>query len=68
MAFRPAVEQEILIDEVVYRFVEHPAAQGMPYGQEGRAATVYKLHSEMHTRGHSRFSNRHIALHTCRAR
>lgn len=43
MAFRPAVEQEILIDEVVYRFVEHPAAPGMPYGQEGRAATVYKL-------------------------
>jgi hypothetical protein len=43
MAFRPAVEQEILIDDVVYRFVEHPAAPGMPYGQEGRAATVYKL-------------------------
>lgn len=44
MAFQ--VDQELNINGIQYRIAEHPAAPGVPYGQEGRAATVYKLHSE----------------------
>ena len=43
MAFPPQPFQEISIDGITYHFAEHPAAPGMPYGQEGRAGTVYKL-------------------------
>lgn len=43
MAFQPIVQQELLVDGVAYRVAEHPAAPGMPYGQEGRQATVYQL-------------------------
>jgi WD40 repeat protein len=43
MAFQPQVDQELTIDTVTYRIAEHPVARGMPYGQEGRAAVVYKL-------------------------
>src|SRR5690349_15265560 len=43
MAFQAQVNQELNIDDVVYRIAEHPHAAGMPYGQEGRAATVYQL-------------------------
>ena len=43
MSFQPKVNQELTIGDVTYRIAEHPAAPGMPYGQEGRAATVYKL-------------------------
>jgi tetratricopeptide (TPR) repeat protein len=43
MPFNPAVDQELAIDGMTYRVAEHPAAPGMPYGQEGRAAVVYQL-------------------------
>ncbi|MDQ3928651.1 MAG: hypothetical protein M3328_05835, partial [Chloroflexota bacterium] len=43
MAFRPDVNQELLIDGVVYSITEHPMARGMPYGQEGRAGIVYQV-------------------------
>ncbi|HEX9990676.1 MAG TPA: hypothetical protein VGE45_19635 [Chloroflexia bacterium] len=46
MAFQPQVNQELPIDDSTYRIAEHPAAPGMPYGQEGRAATVYLVTSE----------------------
>ncbi|HEX9988806.1 MAG TPA: hypothetical protein VGE45_10070 [Chloroflexia bacterium] len=44
--FQPEVNQELTIDGVVYRVGEHPSAPGMPYGQEGRAAVVYRLDGE----------------------
>lgn len=43
MTFQPEVNQELNIDGTVYTVVEHPAARGMPYGQEGRQAVVYAL-------------------------
>jgi hypothetical protein len=43
VAFRPDVNQELLIDGVVYSITEHPMARGMPYGQEGRAGIVYQV-------------------------
>ena len=43
MAFRPQVNQELIIDGVSYRIAEHPAAPSVPYGQEGRQAIVYQL-------------------------
>ena len=46
MPFQPSPGQVQLIDEVAYRIAEHPNAPGMPYGQEGRQAIVYKLVSE----------------------
>jgi hypothetical protein len=32
---------ELGIDDSIYRIAEHPAAPGLPYGQEGRQAAVY---------------------------
>jgi hypothetical protein len=43
MSFRPNVHDELTIDGVTYRIAEHPAAPGIPYGQEGRAGIVYQL-------------------------
>lgn len=43
MTFQPEVNQELIIDGTSFRVAEHPAAHGMPYGQEGRQATVYCL-------------------------
>jgi len=43
MPFQPQVNQELTIDNVAYRMAEHPAAPGIPYGQEGRQAIVYQL-------------------------
>jgi hypothetical protein len=43
VAFRPDVNQELLIEGVVYSITEHPMARGMPYGQEGRAGIVYQV-------------------------
>ncbi len=37
------VNQEIALGGVTYQVAEHPVAPGMPYGQEGRQAIVYKL-------------------------
>ncbi len=43
MPFQPQVGEELAIDGSLYRTAEHPAAPGVPYGQEGRQATVYRL-------------------------
>jgi len=43
MAFDPKPGQELSIEGTIYTVAEHPAAPGIPFGQEGRAATVYKL-------------------------
>jgi len=43
MAFQPEVDDILTISDAVYRTAEHPAAPGMPYGQEGRQAVVYRL-------------------------
>ena len=43
MPFHPKVGQELAIDNAAHRIAEHPAAPGMPYGQEGRQAVVYQL-------------------------
>jgi len=46
MPFQAEVNLELLIDSTPWRIAEHPAALGMPYGQEGRAAVVYRLNSD----------------------
>jgi hypothetical protein len=46
MPFEPYVNQELVIDAGAYRIVEHPAAPGMPFGQEGRQAIVYQLSAQ----------------------
>lgn len=43
MVFQPSVNEQLTIDRIVFRVAEHPAAPRMPYGQEGRQATVYQL-------------------------
>lgn len=43
MAFQLKVNQQLIVDSTAYHVDEHPAAPGMPYGQEGRQATVYQL-------------------------
>ncbi len=45
MSFRPETGEKLNIDGTIYQVAEHPAAPGMPYGQEGRQATVYQLRS-----------------------
>jgi len=45
MTFQPKPGQTLWIDDVQYQVAEHPAAPGMPYGQEGRQAVVYALAS-----------------------
>ncbi|WP_145153649.1 hypothetical protein [Paenibacillus xylanexedens] len=41
--FPPDINTELRIRNQVYRLVQHPQFEGMPYGQEGREGTVYKL-------------------------
>ena len=43
MPFRPNPNDELTINGTTYYVAEHPAAPGMPYGQEGRAGIVYRL-------------------------
>ena len=43
MAFLLDAKQELHIESVAYWIAEHPAAPGLPYGQEGRQAVVYQL-------------------------
>jgi DNA-binding protein len=59
MPFRPNVAETITIDGVAYQVAEHPAAPGMPYGQEGRQGTVFQLH---------RPDGTHVALKVFKAR
>lgn len=43
MPFHPSVDLQLEINEAIYSVAEHPVAPGIPYGQEGKAAVVYKL-------------------------
>src|SRR5262245_42615078 len=43
MAFQLEVNQELVLGGLTYLVAEHPVAPGVPYGQEGRQAIVYKL-------------------------
>jgi len=43
MVFHPSVGDLLTVGSVVYRMTEHPAAPGIPYGQEGRQAVVYRV-------------------------
>ncbi len=43
MPFRPEVGLELIINDTEFTVAEHPAAPGIPYGQEGRQGTVYAL-------------------------
>jgi len=43
MPFRPQVNDTLQIDGAEYRFTPHPVAKDMPYGQQGRRATVYQV-------------------------
>lgn len=51
MSFQPQVNQTLTIGDTEYRIAEHPAASGIPYGQEGRQATVYQLISSPTSEG-----------------
>jgi YVTN family beta-propeller protein len=44
MPFQPDTNLKLVIDNIAYYVAEHPAAPGIPYGQEGRAAVVYQLY------------------------
>jgi hypothetical protein len=46
MPFNPQVDEVLVIEDTAYRIAEHPAAPGIPYGQEGRQAVVYQLITE----------------------
>ena len=59
MAFHPDAKQELLVDDVVYTVAEHPAARGIPYGQEGRQAVVYQLVAETDRRALKVFKPRY---------
>lgn len=41
--FADDIEQEICIRNRTYKLAEHPSFSGVPFGQEGRQGTVYKL-------------------------
>lgn len=45
MSFQPEINQQLAIGGTLHSVAEHPAAHGMPYGQEGRAAVVYQLNA-----------------------
>lgn len=44
--FPPELNTEIKIRGVSFKIAEHPLFQGVPFGQEGREGTVYKLIGE----------------------
>lgn len=46
MAFNPEVNETLSILERHYRIAGHPLYPDVPYGQEGRQGTVYKLTAE----------------------
>ena len=50
--------QELIIEGTTYCIAEHPNAPGMPYGQEGRAATVGKLDIATESRALKVFKSR----------
>lgn len=44
--FPPELDTEIKIRSMSFKMAEHPLFQGVPFGQEGREGTVYKLIGE----------------------
>lgn len=46
MRFQPKVDQVLVVGKDRYEIEPHPMVPSLPYGQEGRMATVYKLRSE----------------------
>jgi len=46
MPFHPQVGDQLTVDGTAYHIAEHPAAPGIPYGQEGRQAIVFQLVAE----------------------
>ena len=44
--FEPNVGDSIVIGNNQWRFTEHPSAPGTPYGQMGRAGTVFQLRDQ----------------------
>ncbi len=63
MPFQPQAHQELTIDGVLFRFVEHPNAPGIPYAQEGNSAVVYQLEAQGDRRALKVFHPRFRALH-----
>lgn len=45
MRFQPEVGSKIQLEDRGYAFSKHPSARELPYGQEGRVATVFHLSS-----------------------
>ena len=41
MHFRSNVNDQLTLNDTTYRVAEHPAASGIPYGQEGRAGIAF---------------------------
>lgn len=58
MAFEVEVGQEIQIDGVSYHFAGNPVVPSIPFGQEGKAAVVYKLTGENDQRALKVFKQR----------
>jgi hypothetical protein len=46
MVFQPQANQKLAINGVMYTLCPHPMAPALPYGQEGRMATVYKVSTQ----------------------
>jgi Tol biopolymer transport system component len=59
MAFAPKIGEVISIAGIAYSIAEHPAAPSVPYGQEGRQATVYKIVSDIEKRALKVFKSRY---------
>lgn len=59
MPFQAEINLELPIDGTNWRIAEHPAAPGMPYGQEGRVAVVYRLNSSTGARAIKVFKPRY---------
>lgn len=46
MRFQPQVDQVLAVGKERYEIEPHPMVPQLPYGQEGRMATVYKIRSD----------------------
>lgn len=59
MPFQAEINLGLPIDGINWRIAEHPSAPGMPYGQEGRTAVVYRLNSDTESRAIKVFKPRY---------
>lgn len=46
MLFRPKLDTTLTIESTQYKFLEHPNAVSMVYGQAGKRGTVYKIQDQ----------------------